>query len=210
MNKALIFDMDGTLWDSVDNIVISWRHALDRIGESRVEVSRGRLEGLMGKTMDAFARALFSHHDEARGMELFHELETEENDYLRQNGALLLGGVEEVFARLRQLDFGIYIVSNCQSGYIEAFLDHYHLNHLVDDIACYGDTGQGKAANLRMIIEKNRLERYWYVGDTSGDHQACREAGVPFIWAAYGFGSVEAEVLRIDSLAEIVDLAQTL
>ena len=92
--------------------------------------------------------------------------------------------------RIRELGYGVYIVSNCQSGYIESFLEYYHLADLVDDFECYGNTLHGKAENLKLLIARNDLTEYVYVGDTQGDYDACKEADVPFIWAAYGFGTV--------------------
>ncbi|MCD8151729.1 MAG: HAD family hydrolase [Clostridiales bacterium] len=204
MRKAVIFDMDGTLWDSADNIVTSWNQALPAIGETALVITRERLLGLMGKTMDYFAADFFPQYTPEKGMELFHVLEVAENEYLRLHGAALLGDVEAVFRRLHEAGWGVCIVSNCQSGYIEAFLEHYHLENLVDDLECYGNTGRGKADNLRTVIARNGLERYWYLGDTQGDYDACAEAGVPFLWASYGFGTVDADVPQVDSLEEIV------
>ena len=206
--KAILFDMDGTLWDSVDNIVDSWNLALRQVGEASVVVTRERIIGLMGKTMDRFAQALLPHYAPERGMEVMHILEEVENDYLRQHGAVLLGDIEGTFRGLRKLGFGIGIVSNCQSGYIEAFLEYYHLEDLVDDIECYGNTLHGKADNLKFLIERNHLEQYWYLGDTQGDYDACREAEIPFVWAAYGFGNVSADVPRVDAPEEIVAWAR--
>ncbi|MCD8230630.1 MAG: HAD family hydrolase [Clostridiales bacterium] len=206
MKRAVIFDMDGTLWDSVDNIVISWNQALPKIGIKDLVITREQLLGLMGKTMDKFAEALFPQYPQKKGMELFHVLELAENEYLRQHGAVLLGDVEAVFRRLHDQGCGVCIVSNCQAGYIEAFLAHYHLDDLVDDLECYGNTGCGKVDNLKAVIARQGLEKYWYLGDTQGDYDACAEAGVPFIWASYGFGTVEAKVPQADSLEEILQI----
>ncbi len=203
MKKAVIFDMDGTLWDAVDNIVISWNDALAQVGVPDVVVTRERIIGLMGRTMDAFARALLPQYGPDEGMEIMHVLERVENEYLREHGAVLLGDVEGTFRALREKGYEIGIVSNSQAGYIEAFLDYYRLGELVDDHLTYGDTGEGKTENLRRMIERNGWERFWYLGDTQGDLDACREADVPFVWASYGFGSVDAEVPRVESLAEI-------
>lgn len=201
--------MDGTLWDAIDNIVISWNQALKQLGEQNVLVTREKITGYMGKTMDHFARAILPHYPMEKAMERMHILEKIENDYLREHGAELLGDVQKTFQKLHHMDCGVYIVSNCQSGYIEAFLDHYHLEELVDDFECYGNTGHGKADNLKLLIERNHLEKYCYLGDTQGDYDACKAAGVPFIWASYGFGTVKAEVLRVSRLEDIIELART-
>lgn len=196
--------MDGTIWDSVDNIVVSWNQGLSEAGISDVVITRERIIGLMGRTMDQFAKALLPQYSPDEGMEILNALETIENEHLRERGAILLGDVKGTFQALKERGYFIGIVSNSQSGYIEAFLEHYHLEDLVDDKLAYGDTGQGKAENLTRMIEQNGLERYWYLGDTAGDYNACCEAGVPFIWAAYGFGDVPADVPQVDSLEEIV------
>lgn len=207
--KAIIFDMDGTLWDSVDNIVISWNEACRRLGEP-VTITREKLIGLMGNTMDKFAEKLLPHVPLEQAMETLHACEEEENEYLRRHGAVLLGDVKTVFEKLRKMGYGVYIVSNCQSGYIEAFMEYYHLEHLVDDVECYGNTRNGKADNLKRLIERNHLEEYWYLGDTQGDYDACREAGVPFIFAAYGFGNVDAKVPQIPELETIIEAVKNL
>lgn len=203
MKKGMIFDMDGTLWDSVDSIVVSWNAALQEIGETGVTVTRQQLMGLMGKTMDVFARTLFPHYTPEKGAEWIDTLGRIENEFLGKYGAVLLGDVKAVFIRLREMGYGVYIVSNCQSGYIEGFLKYYHLEDLVEDTECYGDTLRGKADNLKLLIERNHLDQYLYLGDTQGDLDACREAGVPFLFAAYGFGSVDASIPRIEALDDL-------
>lgn len=205
-SSAVIFDMDGTLWDAIDNIVISWNKALAQAGETGVHVTREGITGFMGKTMDQFAKALLPHHPLERAMEIMQTLEKLENDYLREHGAVLYADVGKVFQKLHGEGHGVCIVSNCQSGYIEAFLSHYKLEELVDDFECYGNTGHGKADNLKLLIGRNHLKQYWYLGDTQDDYNACKEAGVPFIWASYGFGSVNERVPRIERLEEIADM----
>lgn len=198
--------MDGTLWDSVDSIVLSWNEIFSRLGKDQITVGREELLGLMGKTMDKFAEALLPHLPAKQAFETMHICEQAENDYLREHGAILLGDVSGVFGKIREAGYDVCIVSNCQSGYIEAFLEYYHLEELVDDFECYGNTGKGKADNLKLLIERNHLDDYYYVGDTQGDYDACQEAEVPFIWASYGFGTVEAEVPQIHTLEQITDL----
>ena len=70
---------------------------------------------------------------------------------------------------------------------------------------CSGMTGLGKGDNIRLIVQKHHLDRAVYLGDTQGDYNACQKAQVPFIHAAYGMGSVDAEVPSISCFAELPD-----
>ena len=89
MKKAVIFDMDGTLWDSVDNIVISWNETYGKLGEDGVVITREDLLGLMGKTMDKFAEALLPHIPLEQAFEMMHICEQAENEYLKEHLSLI-------------------------------------------------------------------------------------------------------------------------
>lgn len=205
MKKAVIFDMDGTLWDSVDEIVESWNKTCPEM-----HIRREQLIGLMGKTMDCFARELLPEYEMDQAMEIIHACEWDENEYLSHVGATLYGDVRKVFERLRSMGYEIGIVSNCQAGYIEVFLEYYHLGDLVADIECYGNTQQQKDVNLKALIERNHYETYYYLGDTQGDYNACQKAGVPFLFAAYGFGTVDAQVPQVESLEQLPEVMKYL
>ena len=101
--------------------------------------------------------------------------------------------------------YHLYIVSNCQSGYIEAFLDYYHFHDLIEDFACYGDNDQPKGVNIRLICEKNGLDDAVYVGDIQGDYDESMKAGVKFIHAAYGFGTIREKVPEIHKFEDLVE-----
>ena len=57
-----------------------------------------------------------------------------------------------------------------------------------------------------MVAGRNHLDKGVYVGDIQGDYDATRLAGLPFIHAAYGFGTIDAEVPRIHSLEELIEV----
>ncbi|MGX8704387.1 MAG: HAD hydrolase-like protein, partial [bacterium] len=98
----------------------------------------------------------------------------------------------------------IFIVSNCQAGYIEAMLEATGLGAFVTDHLCPGDTGKAKAANICQIIDKYSLTDAVYVGDTAGDAKAAAAAGIPFIFAAYGFGEVTAPAGSISAPLDLL------
>jgi phosphoglycolate phosphatase len=116
-----------------------------------------------------------------------------ENDYLELHGARLYPGVEGTLKSLRH-SYPLYIVSNCQCGYIEAFLAYYHFGELFEDIQCYGMNRKMKGENIRILAERNGIERIVYVGDIEGDYHACEQAGGLFVHAAYGFGTLPEEL----------------
>ena len=78
------------------------------------------------------------------------------------------------------------------------------------DIECYGNTQQQKDSNLKALIERNHYEKYYYLGDTQGDYNACQKAGVPFLFAAYGFGTVDAKVPQVESLEQLPEVIKKL
>ena len=55
-------------------------------------------------------------------------------------------------------------------------------------------------------MERNGITEAVYVGDTQGDADACKEARIPMIYAAYGFGDVEGEYVTIHSFNELLSL----
>ena len=62
------------------------------------------------------------------------------------------------------------------------------LGGLISDFDCFGNTGLPKGQTLRLLCERCNVRDAVYVGDTQGDMEASEQAGLPFVWAAYGFG----------------------
>ena len=153
--------------------------------------------------MDKIADALFAELSKEERMSLLRKCCVYENEYLKEHGGILFEGLEETLAKL-QNDYDLYIVSNCQAGYIEAFLDHYGFWKYFKDIECYGNNDLPKNENIRKIVERNSLKKAVYVGDIQGDYDATTAAGLPFIHAAYGFGTIAQETSKVDSFAELV------
>ena len=102
--------------------------------------------------------------------------------------------------------FDFYIVSNCQSGYIELTMEKNKIDDFIKDSECYGDTKKYKAENLRLLVERNSIKNPVYVGDTQGDADACRTAGISFVWASYGFGVSDDYAAKIEKFSDIQNL----
>lgn len=208
MRQGIIFDMDGTLWDSAANVAKSWNIARKKGGFPGKELTAANIQGVMGKTMDVIADILFGDLPREKRMRLLELCCEEENAYLRENGGVLYDGVKETLGRLGE-HYGLSIVSNCQKGYIEAFLDYYRMWDLFSDTECYGNNLLQKGVNIRLVAKRSGLDRAVYVGDIQGDYDAARQAGVGFIHAAYGFGTIDAPVPAIASFGELLSMQET-
>lgn len=58
-HKGIIFDMDGTLWDSAENVAKSWNKAIADYGYERAPITKEDMYSVMGKTMDVLASIIF-------------------------------------------------------------------------------------------------------------------------------------------------------
>lgn len=202
MKVGIVFDMDGTLWDSTEQIWVSWKSVLDQYG---VSFSMEKLKSLMGKTMDVIGESILPDTSKKERDAIFERCYQVENEYLRNHGGVLYPELENTLIKLKE-KYPLYIVSNCQSGYIEAFLEYHKLGQYFEDFECFGNTGKGKADNEKLLAGRNHLERVIYVGDIQGDYEATMEAGFEFVYAAYGFGNIEADVRKVDSFSQLPDL----
>ena len=206
MKKGIIFDMDGTLWDSAAEVAKAWNEAMRQTGYERKPLTEADIKSVMGLTMVDLVNVLYPGIDQLKLRDFLDLSFKLENDYLREHGGMLYPKIRETMERLKRT-YHLYIVSNCQTGYIEAFLDHYQFRDLIEDFVCYGDNDQPKGVNIRLICERNGLDDAVYVGDIQGDYDESMKAGVRFIHAAYGFGTIRQEVLKIRKFEELVEVA---
>ena len=202
MDLAIIFDLDGTLWDSTGCICDIWSQVFARHEEITSVVTKEKTEQCMGKTMEEVGELLLPELSAERRAEIIDEMGNEEVVYLREHGAILYEGLEDVLKELSQ-NHKLYVVSNCQDGYVQAFLHAHKLGQYITDIEMSGRTGLAKGHNIKMLLERNNITSAVYVGDTAGDEKATRFAGLPFIYAKYGFGEVVAPDAIIEDISEL-------
>lgn len=203
---SLIFDVDGTLWDSCALVAEAWNTVLKKLPFPRV-VNTELLHTLFGKQMIEIFGSIFPDlpRDMLPGIA--------ERCYQAQSEALKTGcgdiypGVKETIPLLSR-NFPLYIVSNCQKGYIEDFLRASGLSPYFQGHLCYGDTGEPKGHTIQALMKQYSLSHAVYIGDIRGDALAAKEAGIPFIWASYGFGDVEPELCaeKIKAFPELSNL----
>lgn len=206
MIKNLIFDVDGTIWNSTPIVAKGWNRAVAETGCSRAVITPEVLQREFGQPMDVIADHLFGDVEdmEKRQVLLDKCCEYEQELLLENEEDISYPGVRDGMKALAET-YCLYIVSNCQCGYIELVMNKNGITHLIKDFECFGNTGTCKGETIRILMERNGISKdsAVYIGDTKGDCEAAVMAGIPFIFAAYGFGTVEDAKYRIEEFAKI-------
>lgn len=203
---GVILDVDGTLWDSTPIVAEAWTAAARDSGLAGYTVTADMLKKLFGKTMADIAAGLFPEETLQRQEKIMELCCVYEEEYLQADPCDICypGVIDTIRALAARLP--VFIVSNCQKGYIELFIEKTGVASCITDTECYGRTGKTKGENIRLLAQRNHLAAPVYVGDIQGDCDAAAVAGVPFIHAAYGFGDVDRMDARIGSFQELLEL----
>ena len=205
MIPSVIFDLDGTLWDSTEQVSSSWNEVLHEFVGDVYSFSRETVLAQMGLVMEDIGRNITPKELTGQAKEDFVKIcFKREVEYLVDHPGKLYPQEKETLAELRKRGYRLFIVSNCQSGYIETYLkalgEDFFEGHL-----CYDDTKKSKDFTIRALMEKHNVDQAVYVGDTETDEAATRAAGLPFIHAAYGFGKAASPDASISCIAELPD-----
>ena len=204
--ESLIFDIDGTLWDSRAMVAEGYNIQLEKEGLQHLFVNAEMLKSLFGKVMTEIADVILETIPVEERYAMMERCMETENRYLFENECKIgYPKVRETIAELSK-KYRLFIVSNSQCGYPELCMDKLGLTPYIEGHLCFGDTGTSKGKTIRTLMEKYGIESCAYIGDTQGDYEATVEAGVPFIFAAYGFGTPEGYAEKIECFEELLRL----
>lgn len=202
---SVIFDMDGTLWDAVDTYCVVWNTIFERMGIRR-RLQRTQLLGYMGLPLEEIFARVCHGLDGCDPDEYLRQLKEAEPPIVRRLGGRVYPGVRATLATLKARGVRLYMASNCSLMGIDNFLAFTGLGDLFDDTITQGHTGCDKAHNIRLLIERHRLQRPLYVGDIEADAREARLAAVPFCWAAYGFGHNVAADHAVHAFPDLLNI----
>lgn len=201
---SLIFDLDGTLWDATGAVSVLWNEAFAEVGIDK-KITAEMAAGEMGKLLDEIVSDLAPMANEKEKSEIVRVISANGNRVLSKLGGTLYPKLAQTLAELKN-NYRLFIVSNCQRGYIEAFFSAHGLERFFEGNLCHGDTLLPKSGTNRVLVEQYGLKNPVYIGDTQGDLNAATEAGIPFIHAAYGFGSADGGIARLKAVSELPNL----
>ena len=202
---SIIFDLDGTLWDSTAVVTGAWNSVLSRHPEVTFHATGENLKTLFGRPLFEIADIMMPDLEPKIRYEIIDACCEQEHIDLRSTPGTLYPCLEQTLAAL-STRYPLFIVSNCEAGYIETFLEVTGLGKYFKDFECPGSSGLLKGPNNKLIMERNHLSSPVYVGDTQGDKDSAVYAEIPFCHAAYGFGTVDSCDYSIDTFSDLLKL----
>ena len=204
--QSLIFDIDGTLWDSRALVAEGYNIQLEKEGLSHLSVTAEDLKPLFGKVTKDIADVVFASVPQPERYSLMQRcMDSESRHLARSECKIGYPRVKETLEALAK-QYRLFIVSNCLCGYPELCMEKLGLTDLIEGHLCFGDTGTSKGQTLLRLIREHHITSCVYIGDTQGDLEACREAGIPFIFAAYGLGQAESWDEKIEKIEDLQNL----
>ncbi len=204
--ESLIFDIDGTLWNSTGLVAEGYNIQLRAEGLPHLCVTAQDLQSLFGKTMREIADVMLASIPEEKRYDLMERCMATEQEFLHKDPCHIgYPKVKETLEILKQ-KHRLFIVSNSQQGYPEIVIRKMGLEGLIEGHMCYGDTGLPKGKTIQMLMQRHKIESACYIGDTQTDYEATLVAGIPFIYCAYGFGKPAAWDAKVDAFEDLLKL----
>jgi len=210
MSLSLIFDMDGTLFQTNKILELSLQETFDYLRSLNLwekETPIERYREIMGVPLSVVWKTLLpDHSDEVRhGTNEFLQEKLITN--INKGKGALYPNVKEVFSYLKKGKFPIYIASNGQIEYLNAIVRYYSLDNWVKEtFSIQQIQTQNKADLINTIIKKYNIENGVVIGDRLSDINGAKSNGLISIGCNFDFAQ-EAELSQadiiIDSLLEL-------
>ena len=202
MNKAVFFDLDGTLLETHRHSCRAAHETLRALGLP--DVPDALVMRLIGEPADVFLRSIAPGYSDLDAFERLFD--ANEQAALKQVGTLF-GGVPELLRQLAERGYQLAICSNGSREYVETALTVTGIRANFSRLACAGEYPNKAAAVAAIICEWNS-DLAVVVGDRVHDMEAASVNGVPYIAAAYGYGGAETAeaVFRAQSPREVLSL----
>ncbi len=205
MTQSLIFDMDGTLFQTDKILEVSLDDAFERLrseGKWYEETPIEKYRGIMGVPLPKVWEALLPDHslEEREQTDAFFLERLIQN--IRNGKGALYPHVQELFSHLKENGFSLYIASNGLIEYLNAIVDYYALDQwITETFSIQHIESLNKSDLVRHIVEKYEITSGAVVGDRLSDIHAAKDNGLISIGCRFDFAR-EEELAEADVIIE--------
>ncbi|ACT00047.1 Haloacid dehalogenase domain protein hydrolase [Paenibacillus sp. JDR-2] len=201
MVRSLIFDMDGTLFQTDKILEISLEDAYNRLrslhkwdNETPIEKYRE----IMGVPLPKVWEALLPDHSMADREETDAYFLQRLIHNINSGKGALYPHVEEVFRYLKEQRCSIYIASNGLTEYLKAIVRYYQLDRWVTETFSIEQIDSlNKSDLVQTIMEKFGISHAAVVGDRLSDIRAAKDNGLTAVGCHFDFAR-EDELVQAD------------
>jgi phosphoglycolate phosphatase len=199
---AVIFDIDGTLWNASSSSAKGWNLGLENAGVCQ-RVTAEQIRSVAGNPYERCVDILLPGQRE-KHPGLIDALNDYEAKVITIDGGEFYPGALEGIIRLAR-NCKVFLVSNCQEWYLRLFLHFSQLGSVLSGVDCYGMSGLPKNKMLWRMKRDYYLQKPVYIGDTVCDQKSAALADIAFVHVTWGFGKPEGEPRTVYSFSELYD-----
>lgn len=202
---GIVFDVDGTLFDTRVGIIHALNYVLRNHGKAEIEESdEAKYIGPpIKKSLMEYQGMNEAEADEATALYRKCYVERFISDSAWYDGAV------ETLMVLKEKGCVLGIATMKTMPQLEALVKDFHCEDLFAVMQAAREDGSLSKAQMLVHIKEEYpdLERFVMVGDTIGDFKAAEQAGYEFVAADYGYGDVEGlEVKHISRFPELLTI----
>ena len=202
----IIFDMDGTLWDTTD-ITFEASNIIAQEYDEVKEVNIDLIKSIMGLSLENVARKMMPYLSLDKAIYYVKLRIDKTNELLNEKGGSTYYGVISTIKKLSK-NHKLGIITNNFDEYAKVFITSNNLEDCFTDYIGTATYNITKTEAIRRMVERNNIKTACYVGDINKDMEAAIDAQTTFIHAKYGFDPSLRSDLYIDNFSELGDMLE--
>jgi phosphoglycolate phosphatase len=204
MKSAIIFDMDGTLFQT--NLILepALEVTFDYLraeGQWHGETPIEQYREIMGVPLSVVWETLCPMHSNKQRNESNKVFQQSLIKLIEQGKGALYRGVKETLAQLSE-KFPLYIASNGPTAYLQAIVTYFELHQWIQAVYSIDRIASGNKSELVGLVKlENQISHGFVIGDRSSDIKAAADNSFTSIGVRFDFAQ-EEELAKADYIIE--------
>lgn len=191
MDESVIFDMDGTLFQTEKILEESLNQTLSQLNQLQIyyiDNPVGKYKELMGVPLDVVWKNLLVNPLDENIKEANEIFQKSLISCIHSGKGMLYDGVKEILGYIKSKQYDIFIASNGDVEYLNAIYEKYHLEKYIKNVYSINEISSSSKVDLiKHIIEKENTSPKFIVGDRLSDFQAGKENNIEVIGCSFYF-----------------------